>query len=359
MAFNQPKIPLFDEAFVRGNRIGTGSFGDVFECIPTHIGEVYLRSSGHIEAGKLIPNLVVKSPKGHSNQDTTRELEALQSWQHRGIVQFFGEFQSSDGRRHLVLEAIQGIGDGPFGHLLKEIDKASSSSGELWRYIATRDIISDGEFRIIAFQILSAVNYLHQHNVAHRDLKTENMLCGFPMINTAIGSAPTVKLSDFGTARALTVEDQFGLRPNITAVAIVNGTERWMGTTQFIAPELLHAGAEAMEEERKKHGKSRIVNFKFLGAYNTKCDIYSLGVTFFFMLTKSMPYFNMNNPEEIFDFVKLGATSPKCRSVMSRLDINQETIDLVLRMLVSDPSTRPSTEQLLNDSYFDSIRNSF
>jgi serine/threonine protein kinase len=77
------------------------------------------------------------------------------------------------------------------------------------------------------------------------------------------------------------------------------------------------------------------------------------------MLTKSMPYFNMNNPEEIFDFVKLGATSPKCRSVMSRLDINQETIDLVLRMLVSDPSTRPSTEQLLNDSYFDSIRNSF
>jgi hypothetical protein len=41
---------------------------------------------------------------------------------------------------------------------------------------------------------------------------------------------------------------------------------------------------------------------------------------------------------------------------MNRNNISPETINLVLKMLESDPSKRSSAAELLADSYFDSIR---
>jgi hypothetical protein len=38
------------------------------------------------------------------------ELEALDKWKHGG--QFFGEFREPSGCRHLILEAMEGVGDG-------------------------------------------------------------------------------------------------------------------------------------------------------------------------------------------------------------------------------------------------------
>jgi serine/threonine protein kinase len=245
------------------------------------------------------------------------------------------------------LERIGGVADGPHIHLLSGEDLRDSSSGELWRFIVTRDRITDGEFRLMAFQILSATTYLHENGVAHRDLKTENMLCGLPMITTSLGTAPTVKLSDFGTARVLSVEDQFGVthQREGTVISIVNGQPKWLGTTQYIAPELLQAGFS-----------TRVVrDNRYLGVYNTKCDVYSLGITFCFMLTKQMPY-DSSRIEKISRFVMRGDTSVQCEDDMTRNNINEDTKKLILSMLHVDPFQRSSAKDLLSSNYFDTIR---
>jgi len=352
-AASRPTPPLFDEAFVIGQIIGLGSFGEVRECTPTAVGYSYLVQANLINTHPGVPHLVVKSPRRGAPRDDRereaddREREALQSWTHKNIVQFYGEFLDRSGFPHLVLERIGGVADGPHIHLLSGEDQRASSSGELWRYIVTRDRITDGEFRLMAFQILSATTYLHENGVAHRDLKTENMLCGLPMITTSLGTAPTVKLSDFGTARVLSVEDQFGVthQREGTVISIVNGQPKWLGTTQYIAPELLQAGFS-----------TRVVrDNRYLGVYNTKCDVYSLGITFCFMLTKQMPY-DSSRIEKISRFVMRGDTSVQCEDDMTRNNINDDTKKLILSMLHVDPFQRSSAKDLLSSNYFDTIR---
>ena len=353
--------PSFEDAFTRSDTsIGSGSFGSVYECKPTSIGEAYLLRKGLIEAGQKIPGLVVKSLATAIGSDP-REKENLSTWKHKGIVQFFGEFPDSKGQRHLVLEAMYGVGD---GDLFPE-QLNGASPGDFWRYIITHNPISDGEFRMIAYQLLSAVAFLHSEVVAHRDLKTENMLCGLPILETKLGTAPTVKLSDFGTARALDVEDQFGLRRQGTTLAIgIDGTKRWTGTAQYIAPELLKLGEQAeaiantlLHEKARQGYKELAREIRFIDEYDTKCDIYSLGVTFVFMLTKMLPYGSFSNPMEICFQYKIGETAvKKCIPLMNHFRIEPDTMKLILAMIAENPDDRPTAEELLNSSYFDAMR---
>ena len=203
------------------------------------------------------------------------------------------------------------------------------------------------------------MEYLHRYAVAHRDLKTENLLCGPPLIKTALGSSPTIKLSDFGTARSLPLEAQFGLYHEGTTVEVVDRVQKWVGTSQFITPELLESGVKAMEAKWKGQqvpgGK-----FKFTGKYDTKCDIYSLGVTFLFILTKELLYGKMNNPVDIYRSIVCGATPRKnLEFFVARYNIHPETTALILSMLEVDPLSRLSAKVLLSGAYFDKIRAHF
>ena len=374
---HQAAAPLpFESHFVLRGEVGSGSFGKVFLCEPTELGKAFLRNSGLVDPAGELPRLVVKQPQrvldvasaALNEKDSRRELEALKRWHHRGIVRFFGDFAGSDGKRHLVLEAMGGVGDGPLAHVLSDRDRAEASAGDFWRYIHTRERMPDGEFRLLAFQLLSAVAYLHRQGVAHRDLKPENFLCGPPLVKTSHGPVPTVKLSDFGSARELSVVDQFGLRlrRQATTVAVVAGGLRWKGSAQFIAPELFRAAeddreAYTNERESKASGRSSSDSSsakKFSGAYTEACDIFSLGVSFYAMLTKLTPYSPSVPAEDIMDGVMLGGTELKCRRGLASFGpgIARETQSFVLSMLSTDPAVRPSADALLQDTFFDAIR---
>lgn len=233
----QPALPPFSELFKSDHVVlGSGSYGGVarLEALPGR-GEAHVRavlaSYGDANAASgPLPRLVVKQlavlRSAHNAEQAARERDALAAHRHRGIVRFFGAWDVGSTVL-IVLEAAEGVGDGP---LYSEREVRGASDGDFWRYIRTRPRLPEAQCRFIAFQLLSAVRFLHSRGVIHRDLKPENMLCFGPAVQTSAGPVPIVKISDFGTARAMPVSrpDEPKTRPSPPS-----------GRTPTVSPHLL------------------------------------------------------------------------------------------------------------------------
>src|SRR5262249_35711376 len=107
----------------------------------------------------------------------------------------------------------------------------------------------------IAIQTANALEASHRAGIIHRDLKPENLF-----LVTRHGDADYVKLLDFGLAKLLASS-----QPEMGRVSMEGAP---MGTPFYMAPE-------------QWRGEKTI---------DPRADIYSLGVMFFEMLTKSVPF---------------------------------------------------------------------
>ena len=121
--------------------------------------------------------------------------------------------------------------------------------GELFNKIVNYKI-SETEAVDITRQILSAIYYMHTKGIVHRDLKPENMLIE--------KKTNLIKLIDFGISTKIKKGETLNSR---------------VGTPYYIAPEVLC----------KK--------------YNEKCDMWSIGVVLYMILTAVPPYKGKNISE--------------------------------------------------------------
>ena len=51
-----------------------------------------------------------------------------------------------------------------------------AGNGDLLDYINARRVVPEGEAKYIFRQIVSGIQYMHRLNIAHRDLKCENIM---------------------------------------------------------------------------------------------------------------------------------------------------------------------------------------
>lgn len=155
-------------------------------------------------------------------------------------------------------------------------------------------------------QIARGLQYLHAHNIAHRDISLENVF-----VHRGV-----CKLGDFG----------------LSAPADVPSRD-CVGKTQYVAPE-------AVESQSAAGG----------GAYDpVKADIWSLGVVFFMMLTGS-PLVDFASPlsDEFQAFRKVGVRGV-LRAWQMEDALSFATLDLLARMLHVDPARRFQSAQELLD----------
>lgn len=175
-------------------------------------------------------------------------------------------------------------------------------NGELLNWISDSFSLGSLKLRKSMYQILQAINYLHGRDIAHMDIKPENIL---------FDSAFNVKLADFGCC--------------VTNVPRVSGD--MFGTIMYTAPEVI---------------KGNLKDLK-------KADIWSTGVVFFAMATGRLPWSGGNLDEIAKNIVTQNVVIPN--------ELPPEIYAIINMCLQKNPDDRPSASELLNRAFFDSERN--
>ncbi len=192
---------------------------------------------------------------------------------HHNIVGIY-DVGEENGLNYIVMELVDGI-------TLKE-------------YISRRGVLDWKEACEFAMQIGLALQCAHENNIVHRDIKPHNIL---------ITKDHTVKVADFGIARA------------VTSDTMVTGKET-MGSVRYISPEQARGGY-----------------------VDCRSDIYSLGVVMYEMLTGRVP-FDGENPVSIA-MMKLNETPTSCRILNP--DIPTDVGEITMRAISKEQHARYQT----------------
>ena len=110
----------------------------------------------------------------------TKEIFILKRLEHKGIIGFVDKLEDEDylylvmekhGCQHSVEPTL--IDVVPPNVVLKPMKRKSSF--DLFEYITTHPEFPESKIKYIFRQIVEAVLYLHQNNIAHNDIKDENV----------------------------------------------------------------------------------------------------------------------------------------------------------------------------------------
>ncbi|XP_005281570.1 ribosomal protein S6 kinase alpha-3 isoform X2 [Trachemys scripta elegans] len=219
-----------------------------------------------------------------SKRDPTEEIEILLRYgQHPNIITLKDVYD-----------------DGKYVYVVTELMKG----GELLDKILRQKFFSEREASAVLLTITRTVEYLHAQGVVHRDLKPSNIL----YVDES-GNPESIRICDFGFAKQLRAENGLLMTPCYTA--------------NFVAPEVL-----------KRQG------------YDAACDIWSLGVLLYTMLTGYTPFANGpdDTPEEILARIGSGKFS-LTGGYWNSVSVTAK--DLVSKMLHVDPHQRLTAAQVL------------
>lgn len=240
--------------------IGAGTFACVRMAVE--------KKTGRKVAVKIYEKIKLLDPEKLNN--VRNEIEILKGIEHENIIRLLRGFETFR-QIHLVMEFVSGCSLDDF----------------LTRRGGSR--ITEPEARILMKQLVSALEYLHNKGIAHRDIKLENIL----LVDNSV-----VKLIDFGFA-----------------VKRENDKEQsdvFCGTPHYMAPEITL---------KQKHA-------------SIPTDIWALGVLLYRLLSGDYP-FKANSDRELF--IKISQGKYEIPSSW-----NPSLADLLSSIFNLDPSQRPS-----------------
>lgn len=263
-----------------GDKIGQGAFSVV-------------KYANHKQSGKgFAIKIVNKNRLTEADAAALKdEVAILQEFRHdpdfdkSHIVRLYDTFDGAD-YFYLVTEVIVG------GCLATRID--------------TKGCYTEADGRKTCRTVFEALKFTHARNVAHRDLKLENLLL------TSTEDACDIKIIDFGFAK------------KVPASLL----HTMIGTPGYVAPCILEGVG-----------------------YGTKADVWSLGVILYCMLSGSPPFADKNR-QKLFNKIRKGAFD--LEDPVKWGHISDDAKDLIRSLLTVNPAKRITTAEALEHRWITS-----
>ncbi|XP_053432012.1 MAP kinase-interacting serine/threonine-protein kinase 1 isoform X2 [Nycticebus coucang] len=250
---------------------------------------------------------IIEKQAGHSRSRVFREVETLYQCQGNKNILELIEFFEDDTRFYLVFEKLQG------GSILAHIQKQKH--------------FNEREASRVVRDVAAALDFLHTKGIAHRDLKPENILCESPE------KVSPVKICDFDLGSGVKLNNSSTpiTTPELTTPC---------GSAEYMAPEVVEVFTDQAT------------------FYDKRCDLWSLGVVLYIMLSGYPPFVGHCGADCGWDRGEV------CRVCQDKLfesiqegkyefpdkdwaHISGEAKDLISRLLVRDAKQRLSAAQVL------------
>uniref|UniRef100_A0A8R1HPX8 3-phosphoinositide-dependent protein kinase 1 n=1 Tax=Caenorhabditis japonica TaxID=281687 RepID=A0A8R1HPX8_CAEJA len=191
--------------------------------------------------------------------------------------------------------------------------------------------------KFFASEILSGLKFLHDHYIVHRDMKPENIL---------IKMDGHVVIADFGSAQAIN-----GL--TLPSEEFTDENQTSSGSSDSRSPSPLRYYSDDEEETMARRttfvGTALYVSPEMLtdGDVGAQTDIWGLGCIIFQCLAGQPPFRAVNQFHLLRKIQTLDFTFPE--------GFPPHAIDVLQCILVSEPSKRIKTEQLMTHPFFENV----
>lgn len=276
--------------FVRENFTG-GSCSDMYEVHGTSklgkgsYGSVYLATHRVTGDERAVKVMNVDRITSYYLRKLHTEIAILKTLDHPNIIKLKDVFF---GKRSVYI-----VTDLCKGGELFELLNSGKNQGFVFREDRASKLMKD---------MFSAVNYLHANNIVHRDLKLENFL--FEDHNS---SSPLI-LIDFGLSKHYSPDERLSQK---------------VGSCYYTAPEVLN------------------------GNYDFRCDIWSLGVLCYMLLSGSPPFFG-KSVEDVYQSI---LTKEATYTDKKFKHVSNCCMDFMKRLLVREPRHRMTTSEALRHPF--------
>uniref|UniRef100_A0AAY5KQR7 non-specific serine/threonine protein kinase n=1 Tax=Esox lucius TaxID=8010 RepID=A0AAY5KQR7_ESOLU len=279
----------------------SGRFDDVYRLQAEVLGEgAYARvqTCVNLITNKEYAVKIIEKRPGHSRSRVFREVEMLYQCQAH----------------------VKGLFE-------KKNNKSCRFAGSVLAHIHRRRHFSEQEACVVVQDIASALDFLHNKGMAHRDLKPENILCEH------VDKISPVKICDFDLGSGIKLNSDSS--PISTPELLTP-----CGSAEYMAPEVV----EAFSEEATN--------------YDKRCDLWSLGVILYIMLSGYPPFVGHCGSDCGWD---MGKPCHTCQNMLFEsiqegkyefpekdwANISSSAKDLISKLLVRDAKNRLSAGQVL------------
>ena len=173
--------------------------------------------------------------------------------------------------------------------------------GDLLSFIRKRNKLKEDSAKIIFKQIIEGLKYIHKKKIIHRDIKLDNIL---------IDLTNTIKICDFGVSRKFEKGNLIYER---------------CGTPAYIAPEI----------------------YAKIGYEGCQCDIWSAGITLYYILSGTLP-FRGSNIQELEKVILRGEFE-------QIKDVSNEANNIIEGMLKIEPKKRLTIDEILKHPWLNNV----
>ena len=193
-----------------------------------------------------------------------------------------------------------------------------------------RDLLKEKEKGFEPKEIYEIMNQLNntfrimkENNIVHRDIKLDNILIQYFNKDK---KKYIVKLTDYGASK------------NINNISICKS---FVGTLETMAPELLKMDINDNKENQENE------------KYNSKCDLWSIGVILYELLFKKSPYLGSTQIAILKNINIKNKSKDKFFENCEDKNLN----DLIRKLLEEDPNKRINWEEYFNHPFFKQYSN--